>query len=100
MKKYFKILLVLVMFIAMPVFALSQDLFRADDSVTVKEKLDGSGFVAGNMVDVDSTVDGILFAAGNEVNVKGNSDYAFGGAFVQLDGIEPTHAMWLALKTQ
>lgn len=30
----------------------------------------------------------------------GNSDYAFGGAFVQLDGIEPTHAMWLALKTQ
>lgn len=30
----------------------------------------------------------------------GNSDSAFGGAFVQLDGIEPAHSMWLALKTQ
>lgn len=30
----------------------------------------------------------------------GNNDSAFGDAFVQLGGIEPTHSMWLALKTQ
>lgn len=30
----------------------------------------------------------------------GNSDSAFCGEFVQLDGIGPTHSMWLALKTQ
>ena len=29
-----------------------------------------------------------------------NNDSAFGDAFVQVDGIEPTHSMWFALKTQ
>lgn len=77
MKKYLKILLVLVMFIAMPVFALSTDLFKADDSITVNEDMNGTGFVAGNIVDVNSKVNGILFAAGNEVKVAGKSDYAF-----------------------
>lgn len=77
MKKYFKFLLVLVMFIAMPVFALSTDLFKADNTVNVSEGMDGSGFVAGNFVDVNTKVNGILFAAGNEVKTSGISDYAF-----------------------
>lgn len=77
MKKYFKILLVLIMFMAMPVFALSGDLFRADDSVNVTEEMNGSSFFAGNSVDVDSKINGILFAAGNSVTTAGESDYAF-----------------------
>lgn len=77
MKKYLKVLLVLVMFIAMPVFALSTDLFKADNTVNVSENMAGSGFVAGNIVDVNSKVDGILFAAGNDVKTSGESDYAF-----------------------
>lgn len=77
MKKYFKILLVLIMFIAMPVFASSNDLFRTDDSVSVNEELNGSSFIAGSTVDVDSKVNGILFAAGNQVETAGESEYAF-----------------------
>ena len=86
MKKYLKVLLVLMMFIAMPVFAMSNDLFRADDSVSVNEELNGSSFIAGNSVDVDSKVNGILFAAGNQVDTAGESEYAFvAGNYVKLD---------------
>ncbi len=86
MKKYFKILLVLIMFIAMPVFASSNDLFRAEDSVSVNEDLNGSSFIAGNNVDVDSKVNGILFSAGNQVSTAGESEYAFvAGNFVKLN---------------
>lgn len=77
MKKYLKILLVLIMFITTPVFASSNDLFRADESVTVNEELNGTSFIAGNTVDIDSKVNGILFAAGNTVTTNGESDYAF-----------------------
>lgn len=85
MKKYFKILLVLVMFIAMPVFAFSQDLFRADDTVNITEPIDGTSFIAGQSVDVDTKVNGILFAAGNTVTTSGESDYAFvAGNIVKL----------------
>ena len=85
MKKYFKVLLVLVMFIAMPVFAFSQDLFRSDDTVNITEPIDGTSFIAGQSVDVDSKVNGILFAAGNTVTTAGESDYAFvAGNIVKL----------------
>lgn len=77
MKKYLKVLLVLVMFIAMPVFALSQDLFRGEDSVDISEPIDGTSFIAGQSVDIDTKVNGILFAAGNTVTTAGQSDYAF-----------------------
>ena len=86
MKRYFKVLLVLIMFMAMPVFASSNDLFRADESVSVNEELNGSSFIAGNTVDVDSKVNGILFSAGNQVNTAGESEYAFiAGNYVKLD---------------
>ena len=87
MKKYLKILLVLIMFTSMPVFAASNKLFRADNSVVLQEDLNGSGFVAGQNVDIDSKVDGILFAAGNSVDVDGESDYLFAaGNNVRIDG--------------
>ena len=86
MKKIFRVLLVLMMFMAIPVFAMSNDLFRTDDSVSVNEELNGSSFVAGNTVDVDSKVNGILFAAGNQVDTAGESEYAFiAGNYVKLD---------------
>ena len=86
MKKYLKVLLVLIMFVAMPAFAMSNDLFRTDDSVSVNDELNGSSFVAGNSVDVDSKVNGILFAAGNQVDTAGESEYAFiAGNYVKLD---------------
>ena len=77
MKRFFKILLVLFMFVTTPVFALSDDLFRSDDRVSVSDDLNGSSFVAGNDVQVDSKVNGMLFSAGNSVNQSGESDYLF-----------------------
>ena len=77
MKKFLKLLVVMFMFVAMPVFASPNDLFRADDNVSIDEPLNGTAFAAGNNVDVDSKVDGMLFAAGNNVTTAGESDYAF-----------------------
>lgn len=77
MKKYIKILLVLIMFTALPVFALTDTLYKTDDSVSVSDDFNGSAFVAGNDVEIDSTVDGILFSAGNIVNQSGESEYLF-----------------------
>ena len=37
MKKFFKLLVVMLMFVAMPVFASPNDLFRADDNVSIDE---------------------------------------------------------------
>lgn len=86
MKKFIKVLLVIMLFVAMPVFALSNDLFRSDDSISVNEELNGTSFIAGNSVDVDSKVNGILFAAGNQVETAGESEYAFiAGNYVKLD---------------
>ncbi|MBQ1496639.1 MAG: hypothetical protein IIZ40_04775 [Bacilli bacterium] len=87
MKKYFKLLLFLILFISTPVFASSKDLFRADKDVVVNEELNGSSFVAGYTVDIDSKVNGMLFAAGNKVDVDGSSDYLFAaGSNVRIDG--------------
>lgn len=86
MKKSLKILLILVMFLATPAFALSNDLFRADDSVSVSDDLNGSSFIAGNSVEIDSKVNGMLFSAGNVVNQSGESDYLFtAGNIVRVD---------------
>lgn len=86
MKKYLKLLLVFVMFLATPVFALSDDLFRADDSILISDDLNGSSFIAGNSVEIDSKVDGMLFSAGNVVNQSGESDYLFtAGNVVRVD---------------
>lgn len=55
----------------------NKGLFRADYSITVTDKMEGSGFVAGNTVNINNEVDGILFGAGNFVNISSKSDHLF-----------------------
>lgn len=87
MKKFFKILLILIAFSFTSVHAASTDLFRTNDNVLVEENLAGSGFVAGNKIDLKADIDGILFAAGNSATISGKSDYAFiAGNIVKVDG--------------
>jgi len=86
MKKGLKVLLILLMFIATPVFA-STNLYQANDKLTVDENLSGTSFIAGNDVKTSANIDGILFAAGNSVNISSSSDYAFvAGNIVNIEG--------------
>lgn len=88
MKKYFKYLLILMLFVATPVFAASNDLFRSDKNIEVHDELNGSGFIVGETVDVDGKINGILFTAGNNVIVESTSDYLFSaGNSVKVDGV-------------
>lgn len=96
MKKYLKVLLVLVMFLATPVFALSDDLFRADDKMSISDDLNGSSFIAGNDVEIDSKVDGILFSAGNYVNQSGESEYLFTAGNVVKVNSQKTRDAYIA----
>ena len=82
MRKIFKFLMVIALItFVRPIVASAESvdlgLFKADNSITVTERMEGSGFVAGNMVTVNNEVDGMLFAAGNVVNVSSRSDYMF-----------------------
>ena len=87
MKKILKIFMVLTLFAFVKPMVCQADvldltdnqsgLFRADNSITVTDKMEGSGFVAGNIVTVNNEVDGMLFTAGNMVNVSSKSDYLF-----------------------
>lgn len=86
MKKFFRVLLILIAFSFTSVHAASTDLFRTNDNVFVEENLAGSSFVAGNKVDVKADINGILFAAGNNATVSGKSDYAFiAGNIIKID---------------
>lgn len=91
MKKIFKLLMVIALVVFVKptlVFADSDTgLMRANDSITVNDKMDGTGFVAGNVVTVNNEVDGMLFAAGNVVNVASKSDYMFAaGSSLNISG--------------
>ena len=77
MKKYIKVLLVLLLFIATPVFAASDSLYQAEDNFVVDKDLDGTSFIAGYTVETKNNINGMLFMAGNTVNVYGKSDYSF-----------------------
>lgn len=77
MKKILKIFLILFMFSTVTVYADSNNLFRADDSLLINEDLNGTSFLAGNSVTTENRVDGILVAAGNLMNINGESDYSF-----------------------
>lgn len=60
---------------------------EADDEVTSKKDVNGSGGYFGNNVTFDKTMDGIGLFAGNNVNYKGNSEYAvLAGNTITLDG--------------
>ena len=91
MKKIIKYLLVLMLFIATPVFASTTDLFKADKNVVVQEDFDGSGFVAGQTVDIDNNVNGILFTAGDNVDISSKSEYLFAaGNVLKIDEVSFT----------
>ena len=72
MKRFFKVIILLLLFSITPVFAKT-----VDDSVIVNEDKNGTLFSAGNSVEVKNKVNGISFIAGNEVNVSNTSDYLF-----------------------
>lgn len=94
MKKIFKLLMViaLVAFINpmicyADIQADNKGLFRADNTITVNDNMEGSGFVAGNTVNINNEVDGILFGAGNFVNIASKSDHLFAaGNSVSING--------------
>ncbi len=77
MKKGFKFLLFLFIFLAFPVLADDGKLYQAGDNFTLSSEMAGTSFVAGNNVTTANNVDGILFSAGNFVTNKSKSDYAF-----------------------
>lgn len=86
MKGKLKLLLILLLFVVTPVFAASDDLLIANDTVTVEEEKAGTAFMLGNDVTAKGTVDGISFIAGNNVNVENKSDYLFSaGNTVKLE---------------
>ncbi len=82
MKRIFKILMVIALIafikpVSADVTRINNGLMQADYSITVNDKMEGSGFVAGNTVNISNEVDGILFGAGNVINVNSTSDYMF-----------------------
>lgn len=48
---------------------------EADDNVTSKTDVNGSGIYAGNNVNFDNVMDGIGIFAGNNVNFRGHAEY-------------------------
>lgn len=86
MKNKIKLLLVLLLFVVTPVFATSNDLVVAENSVKVEEDKDGTAFMVGNDVTAKGRVDGISFIAGNSVEVNNQSDYLFSaGSDVKIE---------------
>ena len=90
MKKKISIGLILVMvlsFIAIPVFA-KEDNFYADDEVKITKSIGKTTFAAGNNVEVSSSIDGISFIAGQNVTLSSVQDYLFAaGNSVNLEGV-------------
>ena len=93
MKKKISVLLViLVTILAMPVFALEENL-TADNNVTLEKNIAATNFVAGNHVKTSSEIDGINFVAGNKVSISSKQDYLFAaGNSVYLKDIETKDA--------
>ena len=77
MKRKLRLLLILLLVLVTPVYASSNNLFVAEDSVTETEEKSGTTFVAGNDVTTKNKVDGISFVAGNNVDINSSSDYLF-----------------------
>ena len=95
MKKKISIGLILVMvlsFITIPVFA-KEDNFYADDELTIEKSIGKTTFAAGNNVDVSSTIDGAAFVAGKNITLSSSQDYLFAaGSNVNLEGVSTKDA--------
>ena len=87
MKKFIKIFIVVfLLMLTIPVFADTDKLYVAGDTVTETELKEGSTFVAGNNVTTENKVDGISFVAGSDVDIKSTSDYLFAAGYeVNID---------------
>lgn len=83
MKKSKKFLSLLVCLMLLPMLTVhaqdpivkDQFVVEADDTVTSKDDVNGSGIYAGNNVNFENTIDGIGVLAGNNVDFKGNAEY-------------------------
>lgn len=80
-------IMILLAFMALPVYAISENGFYADDSVDLKKEIGATTFAAGNMINVSSKIDGMAFIAGNSVTVSSTQDHLFvAGNTVTLNG--------------
>ena len=79
MKKYLKLLLLLLLII--PLFNVKAQSFgeysETGNEITNHKSYNHSYFMAGNNINSDINVDGILFAAGNDVNLSSQTEYGF-----------------------
>jgi len=98
----FVLLLILPLFIALPVYAKTQnkvailgkdevvdkDYFAAGDTVTVLGTVNGDAYVAGGTVIVDGTINGDLLVAGGNVTVNGvvTQDVRVAGGNITVNG--------------
>ena len=79
MKKIrFLVLFILVFSFGFSVQAKSLDRFyaEADESIILKDDVDGSSFLAGSSVESTSNVNGAIFMAGNNIDFSGSGDFA------------------------
>ena len=87
MKKYFSVLLLLLVIPMFSVHALDDFQIVTEDKATSVEEVNGSSVIAGNIVDGDNKVNGIGMLFGNTVNFNGISDYGvIAGNVVNLKG--------------
>ena len=80
MKKYIKILLVLIICITFSIVTVNaksyiKDLFQAEENLKIEKELDGTAFLAGAKVNVEKKINGIGFIAGETVTIKDNQEY-------------------------
>lgn len=95
MKKSKKFLGLLVCLMLLPMLTVhaqdsavkEQFVVEADDTVTTKDDVNGSGIYAGNNVNFENTIDGIGVLAGNNVDFKGNAEYGLlAGNNINING--------------
>lgn len=60
---------------------------NSNDSISLKDSVNGDAALAGKLIDVIGDINGIGFIAGDKVNVKGNLDHGFiAGYTVNVNG--------------
>ena len=80
MKKYIKILLVLIIGLTISITTVGaksyiKDLFQAEENLEIENELDGTAFLAGTKVNIEKKINGIGFIAGETVTIKDNQEY-------------------------
>lgn len=90
MKKINYLLLFVLLFgISFSIQAKSLNRFyaEADESISLKDDIDGSSFLAGGSIESSSNVNGVNFIAGNDIDFSGSSDYLItAGNVIDIEG--------------